>query len=629
MPHLVLDRDMSHTVGVTVYRSSPARKYGPLALLAAVQLVIVLVAPSTAPDVAGADAASLGVDAGAPVADAGAAVDPATGVAAGPGAATGGGPVTDTSGGAATAPGAASGGSAPAGGSRTSGGGTAPAAGPAPAAGGKAPAAAAAKGDTSHCVGGRQFDPALDFHAPPCVPGKPGLKGVPNGGATSMGVTKDTIDIIHYVSDAGATVNAILRAQGLYYDAESAKPVNEAWARFINSRYNLHGRTLRIRTFQGTCRTVPPDYPCLIAEMGKLASMKPYAVLWSTTLCSVCFTELARKKVVSFGGLGFSEEFRQALKPYNYDQGMSSTRMAKTFAGWWCHQFAGKNAIFAGGQNPSQDFRKQRRQLGVISTNDPDNERVVKKVLYPELATCGESVKGHEYFYDQDINTAAQQTQAGVAKMNTPNNPATSVLCLCDPVAPQFSYGGSSNNNYWPEVLFATNQLMDTDSSGQSYMGELACPQRQRGCAFEGALGLGQGPMDVAPKDMPGNKVYQAAGGGATPITPLTLNNFWNNWNMMASLLQNTGPNLTPANMAALAPRLGSRGGGTGYQTRRAFENGELSWTRDVRLLYWDKDKKSPYNNEAGSYVKVGAQRFGLGEFPRAAQPPVPTADKR
>lgn len=31
-----------------MYRSSPARKYGPLALLAAVQLVVVLVAPSTA-----------------------------------------------------------------------------------------------------------------------------------------------------------------------------------------------------------------------------------------------------------------------------------------------------------------------------------------------------------------------------------------------------------------------------------------------------------------------------------------------------------------------------------------------------------------------------------------------------
>ncbi|MCW2666192.1 MAG: hypothetical protein JWN57_1154, partial [Frankiales bacterium] len=274
-------------------------------------------------------------------------------------------------------------------------------------------------------------------------------------------------------------------------------------------------------------------------------------------------------------------------------------------------------------------FRKQRRQLGVISTNDPDNERVVKKVLYPELAKCGESVKGHEYFYDQDINTAAQQTQAGVARMNTPNNPATSVLCLCDPVAPQFSYGGSSNNNYWPEVLFATNQAMDYDASGQSYQGDLACPQRQRGCAFHGALGLGQSQMDVAPHQLPGNKAYKAGGGGATNISPQTLDIFWQNYNMIASLIQNAGPQLTPANMAALAPRLGSRGGGTTGLARKAFENGELSWTRDLRMIYWDKDKKSPYNGIAGSYVKIGGKRFGPGEFPQAAQPAAPTADKR
>jgi hypothetical protein len=170
---------------------------------------------------------------------------------------------------------------------------------------------------------------------------------------------------------------------------------------------------------------------------------------------------------------------------------------------------------------------------------------------------------------------------------------------------------------------------MDYDSTGQSYMGDLACPQRSRGCAFEGALGLGQSQMDVAPNALAGNKVYKAGGGGSTPISPTSLDIFWQNYNMIASLIQNTGPKLTPANMAALAPRLGSRGGGSTYLARKAFENGELSYTRDVRLIYWDKDKKSPYNNKAGAYVKVGTKRFGLGEFPKAPQPPVPTKDKR
>ena len=31
----------------------------------------------------------------------------------------------------------------------------------------------AAQGDTSHCMGDRQFDPAIDFYAPPCVRASP------------------------------------------------------------------------------------------------------------------------------------------------------------------------------------------------------------------------------------------------------------------------------------------------------------------------------------------------------------------------------------------------------------------------------------------------------------------------
>ena len=59
--------------------------------------------------------------------------------------------------------------------------------------------------------------------------------------------------------------------------------------------------------------------------------------------------------------------------------------MSRLFAEFWCKQLAGKPAIYAGAQNPAQDFRKTKRQLGVVSTNDPDNERVIRKVLYPAL----------------------------------------------------------------------------------------------------------------------------------------------------------------------------------------------------------------------------------------------------
>ncbi|MCW2681189.1 MAG: hypothetical protein JWM62_2590, partial [Frankiales bacterium] len=500
----------------------------------------------------------------------------------------------------------------------------------APAAGGTGAGVTAASGDTSHCVDGRQFDPEIEFFAPPCAPGKPGATGIANGGTTSKGVTKDKIVVVHYIPDYGAEVNAILRAQGLYYDAASAKIANAAFQSWMNSKYNLHGRKIAITTFQGTCRTVPPNHQCLNAEMNRIATeYKPYAVFFSSTVCSACYAELARNKIITFGGSGFSEEFRNALRPYNYDYGMSSSKMSKLFAQWWCGSMAGKPAKYASPQNPQQDFRTVRRQLGVVSTNDPDNERVIKQVLYPELAKCGESVKGHEYFYEQNIATAAQQSQAGTAVMNSPQNPATSVVCFCDPVAPQFSYNAAATNNYWPETLFASNQAMDTDPTGQSYMGDLACP-RGDACSFDGALGLGQSDKATAPGNLGGMKVFAAmAKGTAAPVQPTVMEIFWQNYNMLASLIQTTGPNLTPANMAGAAPRLGSRGGGATGKALRAFTNGELSWTQDVYITYWTKNKKSPYNGETGAFTQAyGGKRFGLGQLPKG-DPAVPTLDKR
>src|SRR5260370_34520723 len=104
----------------------------------------------------------------------------------------------------------------------------------------------------------------------------------------------------------------------------------------------------------------------------------------------------------------------------------------------------------AGRQNPAQNCNGPPRRLGVISTNDPDNENTVTQVLNSALQRgCGDHI-WHTYFYSQNINTAAQQVAAGIAAMDTPTNPANVVLCLCDPVAPQFLYQGEADNNYWP-----------------------------------------------------------------------------------------------------------------------------------------------------------------------------------
>ncbi|MEY2398950.1 MAG: hypothetical protein QOJ00_2124 [Actinomycetota bacterium] len=589
-------------------RASLVRRYGPLIAVVAAQILIIATVPSTAhnsTDLAVANNGGNSLSGGATDASGGG----TSGDAGVPGANTPGG-------GGAGAQTAGSGGS-----NGTRGG----------------PGGATAGGDTSHCVGGREFDPAVAYWAPPCTAGTVGATNVNNGGATYRGVTKDTVTIVDYLTNYGAEVNAILQAQGTLETYEQGVVLDKAFENFINAKYVLYGRKVKIIPYQGKCQSVPPDKKCLIPEMDNIvASYHPFIVMWNTTLCSECYAELAHNKTVAVGGIGFSDEFATANEPYYYSAGESSTKIQRAFAEFWCKQMSSKanpsrKVKFAAHNNPAQDFTGKPRVLGVISTNDPDNENTVKRVLYKELDKCGDTDHSHEYFYDQDINTAATQTQAGIAAMDTPSNPATSVLCLCDSVAPQFLYQGEENNNYWPENALGDVQGMGNDNAAQTYDGSLACPRNGSGCSFDSAIGLVDSEPDKPPAQLAGPKIYKLGGGqGEPPTTAYNTTNLAKIWVMIANLIENAGPNLTPANMMAQAPAMGSVGGGATGQPLLGFSNHNWNWTQDARIVYWNPHKPSPYNNAAGSFVNVDNTRYTAGHFPSLPDgPAAPPADQR
>lgn len=593
-------------------RSTLAKRYLPLALVVAVQALIIAIVPSTAPSsslAAGAATAPVSgysTGAGAPGSP-GASVPGTPGVDAATGVpAAGGGPYQSGSSSGTPSAGVASGGASTVG------------------------AAGTGSADTSHCVSGREFSPALDYYAPPCTPGTPGAPPPANNPASWQGVTKSSITIVDYVSNYGAEVNTILQAEGQLETYQQAQPIDAAFQNFINSHYVLWGRKLHIVTYQGKCQSVPPNYSCLLAEMDSIVSQyHPYAVYWGTTLCSACFARLAQDHTVAFGGAGFSDQFLSANAPYVWEAGVSSSTMETDFARWWCSQLSstqnsGRKVSFALSQNPAQNFNGQPRVLGVISTNDPDNENTVSHVLFPALqADCGQTVT-HTYYYSQDINTAAQQVEAGISAMDTPTNPATDVLCLCDPVAPAFLYEGEATHNYWPENVLADVQGMTNDVTSQSYESGLGCPDKNP-CEYDDAFGLSDVYPQPSQSDMPGVKIFAAGGGKSlNGVTGLTANTVWTNYNMLASLIENTGPDLTPARMAAAAPSMGMRGGGTTGYAQLGFLQGVYSWGRDVEVAYWDKTKTSSYNGAPGTFVPIEGSRFS-GSFPTMSEPPIPS----
>jgi hypothetical protein len=110
------------------------------------------------------------------------------------------------------------------------------------------------------------------------------------------------------------------------------------------------------------------------------------------------------------------------------------------------------------------------------------------------------------------------------------------------------------------------------------------------------------------------------------PVDPTIGGVIAKEFTMMASLIQNTGPNLTPANMAGRAPALGAVGGGTTGHSLLQFAPNDYQWTQDARVVFWDKNTPSSYNNTPGTFIPIEGSRFNLGQYPTipSGEPPIP-----
>ena len=471
--------------------------------------------------------------------------------------------------------------------------------------------ASAPAGSTAHCVAGRQFDPAIDVYAPPCRP----RSDHKNPGATSQGVTGEEILLVDYVVEPGAGPSTFLRAQDMAATPEQQARFTEAAEKFINDHYELYGRKVRIEQWHNTtCSVQPPDESCFRPDAAQLvANKKPFAVVNSFVApMSFFFDELSQRKTVNVGGWQFREAFSAARRPYHWDPNLSGTRMAQIFAEWYCRQLHGRPVQYAGQPRPPQrSFNGQPRVLGVVALNDAENKAVVTSVLEPALAQCGAEV-AHTFFVEPNIQRAAEQNRAAIETMRR-NPTATTVLCICGP-AMALLHAQMQEENYYPEHLNPGNSLTDLDSVAQFFTGPLGCPSR-RDCQAENMFGLAEfGPQEPRNQGV-GSRVWRAAGNRGSPPYP-RVDLDWTYWNMLASLIQQAGPHLTPAALERAAAELPAVGGGTSGHPLRWFGSDSHSWIRDMRAVYWSTTKPSPYNRTTGTWVQVGGSRFDLGATP-------------
>ncbi len=604
----VQGEDIDHW-GVTV-RSSWLRLYAPFLVLALVQGLFIAVAPSR-----GGGDAGLATFGAAPVDQAGAGGFSAPGNTPG---AFGAAPGSTPSAGATPSAGGSS-----VGGIGTSGGGgaTTPAAaapvGPG-AAGGNgegavpAPGTAGATGDTSHCTeDGRQFG-ITRRGGPPCVAAWP--DGADNGGATYTGVTAETIKVVYFSSEPNEQVNAVLAPQGLATSEEEFLEALGAYVEFLNAKYELYGRQVVVERVVGDCPTSPPDFDACIAAAQEVVKMQPFAVVWNTSLYDAVFDVWARNGIVTLGGNHFDERYFTQRRPFRYDYAMSGTQSADHISEYYCKKMAGQPASHAGRViHPTIGGRETVRKLAVVTPEIEANVLNAQRVQAAVAACGGGDVP--ILTYESDIERGAEQTRAVVAKLI--DEKATTVACMCDPIAPAFLTKGLSGNRYVPEYLIPGLGLIDYDKLGRLYDSEIMAH------AFGPShLGLNQ-PLD----DADSARVWQATGREGHPCGQNGCGTTWEQIWLLGLGLQGAGPNLNPLSFEqGVLSFPGS--GGTPDLPLYAFGQGDYTALSDAKEVYWSNTAPSSIDGQPGSYVPVaGGKRHQLGQWPGGLdQIPVPAS---
>ena len=602
--------------------SSPGalgRRYLPFIALAAVQIIVIALAPSRA---ALNSAGQTGTGAGA-VAVGGAGTSAAGGSSvSGTNTSTGTGL---TSSGGSTAVG---GGSSVGGTGSTASGGTG---------GGVATVTGAgSSNDRSDCTAaGIQKGPTSYPYMPPCVPV---WHGGNNGGATMTGVTSTEIRYVVYKGQSNAEVNAILQTQGLAATTEQSCEADQAFNTVINKYFSLYGRKFvpldgsgsnkgstaqspcNFPYFQSQCNETPPDPACEVADAKVVAAMHPAFVIGNGATAQFA-NELSALHVVELGGGEQPEQYYAANAPYFYGILMDGTRQAQFDAELYCKDLVNKPVQWAGtdvqtargwGTPPTSAPIRKLAVLFPETDGDPTYKMYVD--IFKGLVTGGQcNSKGGvlELPYQSDITTAQQQANNIVQQLI--QNHITTVECFCDPIAPVFLTNTMQQQGYFPEQLIAGVGLIDYDVLGRLYAtGE-----------WQHAFGLSDLATSSPIQQSWSYQWYAAAGASGSPdstedaVVPF--------FSLMATAFQMAGPEPTPDSIHQGLLNLPPFGGWAKTHNQTLYEigfGGSSPWTafRDARLVNWSATRPSEVDGKAGSYCPLsGGERYDPGQLPTNA----------
>jgi hypothetical protein len=432
----------------------------------------------------------------------------------------------------------------------------------------------------------------------PCVPAFSG----DSGGATARGVTADSIRVVFSAPEAPADLQAIITGLGADDTAEERLQTLNDYAEIYSSVAQLYGRTVEFVPYDAT--GAPDDVVAARAAATDVLAMEPFAVLGGPALDRGTFAqELADAGVPCMGCAGaVPDEMVLDMAPYVWGGAQTPNQFLGMLATWSAG--LGEDAEFAGG-----DLQGEQRKIGVIHFDqDPPLFETTQEQQEEQFEGVADI---QSYLFDLP-SMPAKATEL-IARYKADG--ITTIVFLGDPFMPQYLTNAATEQDYFPEWVFAGTALTDTNILGRTYNPD----------QMEHAFGISQLPVPVEQDLQDDIRLYRWYFGDEDALPPAP-----NQYALIAPQagwlvagIHMAGPELTPETFARGLFRIPPRGGTpanpqVSVGNWGAFPEMDYQGIDDSAEIWWDgtaevEDERGVVG--VGAWRRsAGGERFSLGD---------------
>ncbi|MGH9192399.1 MAG: hypothetical protein ACRDZ0_08000 [Acidimicrobiales bacterium] len=296
-------------------------------------------------------------------------------------------------------------------------------------------------------------------YAPPCVVPFDG----DNGGATSTGVTADSVKLVAYIPDPAIDPvgSSLIAGAGANLDPAVAMETMGDYAEVFNAVFETYGRRVDLEFYSGT--GAADDQTAARADAVAIAEQEPFAVLGGPLQVQAAFSEeLAAREVISIP----AQPLPQSVTVDNYPLiwGFITPTQAATLAAEAIGNLAGPGPAELAGDPALQG---EDRAYAVVHYDTADGSYEESfDALRDGLADGGIELTTDIPFV-LDPNQAQEDARTMIARLKEAG--VTTVIFTGDFLMPQFLTTEATAQDYFPEWILGPNLLADTAIFGRSY----------------------------------------------------------------------------------------------------------------------------------------------------------------